>query len=711
MTKKSTKEQPHHICWSLKQCYTVEVTTDFDGNNIIQEHRCCNKTCSFFTKTFTYCSLCQSSSFDNSKYQQRHPQSSSHKMKLKPIDDESKHYCDISTLSKMTLINIQDIDSSFNFPPDSDNYTLQPMFHKEETLLLTNKQEMQGNTKNVESPNPVVDNSMQGYLDLFKKKSFSACDREEKDAIVRCCFPNQMNDVQQKYFNSLLYDSEPPVCNFIANSFSEAGKVGRTSSNSVGKYSNNKAMFHIILAQLASQLSIPKMTEIILLMNYVKDNHKSITIPSNEKDLQKGWIVGNNSIQKNLPVPKPTYNKNTRCTYTSLEDVIRYNCTTDRYPKPFGDFSDCPQGSCGRAREWLHMAPDIIDPKENKYETLYIKVVLWSDSATLFTVKDSSFHLCVATVGAPEGDHTGKWGYPLWIAPAGADTDHLVQALVQEINCLQKGQDRHGNPFYVLYRGFNQMVCVQVCPFTWICDKPEKAHITHTLGGSRSLYHLRYGYSIAYTCVCPSTKKLFSCNGCVDHLYNPETKSFKRIEECNKCYSFLNEKIKTMPDDKYPTNYLGKTVGDQLNGSMEFELKPLRLTFEKLLDACNNAFRHLSAPENSTIMWNHKIAELYMKRYCLNQRLQENLINCATNKGYYNNSVDSKLSSRGQQNKKQKRDDDYFIGKHKVNPQLYHLTNLPPIYNMDHFDMNDFVSAIGHQLFLGVTKTIFSDLL
>ena len=91
-------------------------------------------------------------------------------MKLKPIDDELKHNCDIATLSKKKQINIQEIDSSFNFPPDSDNYTLQPMFHKEETLLLTNEQEMQGNTKNVEPPNPVVDNSMQGYFDLFKKK-------------------------------------------------------------------------------------------------------------------------------------------------------------------------------------------------------------------------------------------------------------------------------------------------------------------------------------------------------------------------------------------------------------------------------------------------------------------------------------------------------------------------------------------------------------
>ena len=165
MTKKSTTDQPHYICWFVNHCYTVEVTTNLDRNEIFQDHCCCNKTCSFFTQTFTYCSLCQSSSFDNAKYRQQHPQSSSHKKKLNPIDDLVKHNCDIDTLTKMKQINIPEIDSSFNFPLDLDNYTLQPMFHKEKILLLTNEPEMQGNTMNVESPNPVVDNSMQGYLD------------------------------------------------------------------------------------------------------------------------------------------------------------------------------------------------------------------------------------------------------------------------------------------------------------------------------------------------------------------------------------------------------------------------------------------------------------------------------------------------------------------------------------------------------------------
>ena len=85
-------------------------------------------------------------------------------------------------------------------------------------------------------------------LRLIQEISFSTCDQDEKDTIVRCCFPQKMNYIQQKYFDKLLYDSEVPVNNFIAKSFLEAGKVGCTVSNSVRKYSNNEAMFHILLA-------------------------------------------------------------------------------------------------------------------------------------------------------------------------------------------------------------------------------------------------------------------------------------------------------------------------------------------------------------------------------------------------------------------------------------------------------------------------------
>ena len=86
---------------------------------------------------------------------------------------------------------------------------------------------------------------------------------------------------------------------------------------------------------------------------------------------------------------------------------------------------------CARAQEWFQVADSILDPPEPETSTLLrVKVIFWSDSATLFGLKDSSFHLCVASVGAPDGDHSGKWGFPLWIAPAKTNTDHLIHKLV-----------------------------------------------------------------------------------------------------------------------------------------------------------------------------------------------------------------------------------------------------------------------------------------
>ena len=54
---------------------------------------------------------------------------------------------------------------------------------------------------------------------------------------------------------------------------------------------------------------------------------------------------------------------------------------------------------------------------------------------------------------------------------------------------------------------------------------------------------------------------------------------------------------------------------------------------------------------------------------------------------------------------------DPILKDYKENKGRYNLKNLPPIYSLHNFDMHDFVPGIGHQLFLGVTETIFSDLL
>lgn len=42
-----------------------------------------------------------------------------------------------------------------------------------------------------------------------------------------------------------------------------------------------------------------------------------------------------------------------------------------------------------------------------------IKMILWSDGFAPALFNDSSVHICLATIGAKEGDHTGWRTFPV----------------------------------------------------------------------------------------------------------------------------------------------------------------------------------------------------------------------------------------------------------------------------------------------------------
>ena len=48
---------------------------------------------------------------------------------------------------------------------------------------------------------------------------------------------------------------------------------------------------------------------------------------------------------------------------------------------------------------------------------------------------------------------------------------------------------------------------------------------------------------------------------------------------------------------------------------------------------------------------------------------------------------------------------------YKENPESYEVPKTPPLQRIDGFDLQDFPSGIGHQLFLGVMKSICLTLL
>ena len=210
-------------------------------------------------------------------------------------------------------------------------------------------------------------------------------------------------------------------------------------------------MFHLMLAKLVSVLPDTLRPVLVSLLYHYSTNPK-LFVPVNESYLRSYWSGGNNSIVRKLPCPKAQLIGKTELNYVSLEDIIRFQFTTEHYPCPFRRFKDSIHANTIRGIKLLSSAQSILHPVPDDYDIYPVKLILWSDGANPFSTKDCSVHICVATVGAPDGDHSGKWSNPLWIAPTKSDIILLLDNLIDKIMHLSKGNTKNGNPFYVIHQ-------------------------------------------------------------------------------------------------------------------------------------------------------------------------------------------------------------------------------------------------------------------
>ena len=354
-----------------------------DIDPFFAKYKCINKVCNCSSRTFFYCKLCDSYSTDR-RFKTRHLEAKSH---LSRFRQRMANHVSNQNDDKLLDQSSGALDYVMDDGSNTDRENNYSIF---ETVDM--------------------------YLSNRRQSRFISDDSDNIRQMFSDCVSGSISEpIHKEFFESIMKGKRCPVSDFVARSFSVACQVGRSNSNSVGCLSNEESLFHLMLSHLCTGLTERQIDIMLALMNYMTGTGVSTSrIPGDGNPLNQYWIDGKNSIQSNLPTPTPEFIEETKCCYTSLEQVIRYNSVTGRYPRPFGTFKDSAHGMCARAQEWFQVADSILDPPEpNRSTLLRVKVIFWSDSATLFGLKDLSFHLCVASVGAPDGNHSGKWGFPL----------------------------------------------------------------------------------------------------------------------------------------------------------------------------------------------------------------------------------------------------------------------------------------------------------
>jgi hypothetical protein len=121
-----------------------------------------------------------------------------------------------------------------------------------------------------------------------------------------------------------------------------------------------------------------------------------------------------------------------------------------------------------------------------------IETIFWADGFAPSNYSSASVHVCLVTIGVPEGDHTGPNTFILWLGPSKTSTRSVEKLPAAELNLLRKGLDSTGKPFLVYHKPSQRLVHVRVCLYAFLCDKIDKAKRTQMLQGG--MYHLRHGY-------------------------------------------------------------------------------------------------------------------------------------------------------------------------------------------------------------------------
>lgn len=168
----------------------------------------------------------------------------------------------------------------------------------------------------------------------------------------------------------------------------------------------------------------------------------------------------------------------------------------------------------------------------------------------------------------------------------------------------------YSNPVIQYHKLLKRVVQVVICPFSFLCDRPDKAHRTGTMMGGT--YHLLYGCTGNFSKIID---KVICCNECYKKLLLREAIGSDGSITCKRCYSLDLSLMEYEPDANYPKDLLRSTQGTKL--------KFKRITFESLRAACRVGFKGISSDN-----WSKETLKLYLKTEGLNTALIEMIQQC-----------------------------------------------------------------------------------
>jgi hypothetical protein len=347
-------------------------------------------------------------------------------------------------------------------------------------------------------------------------------------------------------------------------------------------------------------------------------------------------------------------------------------------PVPF--LPKSPHGMTARGRELLFEFSSDDDESLIPDNFYPVEIMVWSDGflAHQYSVKnDAAAHVAYVTIGAPNGDHSGKNTVPVWLGSQKQSSLEAEAMLVKDINELSS------KVFPVYHRLLNKIVNVKVKLYVFLADRPEKCKRLGLLQGQA--FAARYGFVGNIKDVFD---KMVCCDNCFHLLYN--NKANETIS-CPNCFSFHADSIFYTPNPDYPPDLL--TTRNKLPYK-RIHLKELPHVMKKVFD---NYI--IKKPGWST----KKAIYAYLRSEGINNSLQKQLLENADRLRDYDTMDISKYPVTIQATITENFEKENF---------KYRIPDPPPFWKLSsgQFDVQDAIDAPGHLLSLGASRSLYKNI-
>ena len=498
----------------------------------------------------------------------------------------------------------------------------------------------------------------------------------------------------QQYYNAAINQRLGP--NYLVN------LALTRNPRSYNSCTDSSAMYTLLVMHLTKKMTIPDREIFSSILSFVAHNERqqvigldnsapsvseSLYIPKNAPDIRQTLFEGVTSLQNNLPLPDTRLLDN-KFVYIPLMETIRNQFATENPPHPFLPFDNDVHASSPRGQELLASfleSPVNNDPHQ---PMLYpLKLILWCDGFQCFNFSvdsDASAHACYATIGAKDGDHSGKFTFLVWLGPQNVNTDEVECMLVNEIN------DLNDNDFFVYHNGLQRIVNIRVELYAFLCDRPDKGKRLNLLTGGN--YCPRFGFSGDHNQII---EKIVCCDNCFDILRNNKSssgsKSSSAQQQCsNGCFAFDYRLMEFKPPPEFP---------DELTNENK-NISVMPLTFVTLQAAVKKGFESIRDG-----VWTTQLT--------LTSFLRSQGINTALMKVIYHNGRRAhSLRNELRRSKMSKVELEATDQHNRDCPEMYTEPVTPAMWRLPQlFDVTCFIDCPMHLLFLGTHKAVSKNLL